>query len=198
MDFNNSETKTNLMRAFAGESQARNRYTLAASKAKKANLYGVQQVFLFTAGQEKEHAEIFYKFLKDYAGENIEIEGSYPIDYYDDVVKLLRAAEHNEMEEYDDVYKAFGEKAEEEGFTDIADKFKRIAEIEKTHAERFRLLADLIEQNKLFVSDVKTGWVCLNCGAVVEGTEAPEKCPVCDHDQGYFIRIEMAPIAAGK
>lgn len=192
-DFKTSETKENLMRAFAGESQARNRYTFAAEQAKEQKMQVVQRVFLYTAGQEKEHAEIFYNYLKDLAGETIHIDGGYPIDISDNMLDLLRMAQHNEFEEHDDVYQAFGNKAKEEGFTQIANSFFMIADIEKKHGERFGRFADYLEQNKLYVSDVKTGWICLNCGYVYEGTQAPEKCPVCQHDQGYFMRLELSP-----
>ncbi len=193
VDFRNSETKDNLMRAFAGESQARNRYTFAAQQAKKENLYVVGAVFEYTAGQEKEHAEVFYKHLKELAGETIHVDGGYPVDIEDDVAKLLRKAQHNEYEEHDPVYKAFADKAQEEGFSKVAASFRMIAEVEKIHGDRFGRLADLLEQKKLFVSDVKTAWMCLNCGYVFEGETVPEKCPVCDHDKGYFIRFELSP-----
>ena len=169
VDFKTSETKENLMRAFAGESQARNRYTFAASEAKKQNLQVIEAIFTFTANQEKEHAEIFYGHLKELAGETIEIDGGYPVDLYDDVVQLLYAAQHNEYEEHDPIYKAFAEKAREEGFLKVAASFDGIAGIEKIHGDRFGKFAKLLEENKLFVSDVKTGWMCLNCGYVYEG-----------------------------
>lgn len=191
MDFNNSETKKNLLRAFAGESQARNRYTFAAAQARKQDLYVIEAAFNFTAGQEKEHAELFYNRLATASGENIQIDGSYPIDISDSVVDLLRSAHHNEYEEYEDAYKNFSEIAQSEGFSDIADLFKKIAEIEKTHGDRFLRLADLLEQGKLFVSDVSVKWMCLNCGFVFDGTDVPPNCPVCRHDRGYFIRLEM-------
>ncbi len=193
VDFKNSETKDNLMRAFAGESQARNRYTFAAEQAKKENLYVVGAVFEYTAGQEKEHAEVFYDHLKELAGETIHVDGGYPVDLEEDVAKLLRKAQHNEYEEHDPVYKTFAAKAQEEGFPKVAASFRMIAEIEKIHGDRFGRLADLLEQKKLFVSDVKTAWICLNCGYVFEGEAVPEKCPVCDHDRGYFIRFELSP-----
>ncbi len=193
VDFKNSETKDNLMRAFAGESQARNRYTFAAEQAKKENLYVVGAVFEYTAGQEKEHAEVFYDHLKELAGETIHVDGGYPVDLEDDVAKLLRKAQHNEYEEHDPVYKTFADKAQEEGFPKVAASFRMIAEIEKIHGDRFGRLAELLEQKKLFVSDVKTAWICLNCGYVFEGEAVPEKCPVCDHDRGYFIRFELSP-----
>lgn len=193
VDFKNSETKDNLMRAFAGESQARNRYTFAASQAKQEKLHVIEAVFTYTANQEKEHAEIFYHYLKELSGETIHVDGGYPVDIAENVVTLLRMAQHNEYEEHDSVYKAFGDKAAEEGFEKIAASFRMIAEIEKYHGDRFGKFADWLEQNKLFVSDVKTGWICLNCGYIYEGERAPEKCPVCDHDQGYFVRLELSP-----
>ncbi len=193
MDFNSSETKQNLMRAFAGESQARNRYTFAAEQAKEQKLHIVEAVFKFTAEQEKEHAEIFYDHLKELSGENVHIDGSYPVDIYETVLEVLRAAQHNEYEEFDPVYKEFGDKAVEEGFPKAAASFHQIAKIEKIHGDRFGRLADLLEEGKLFVSDVDCKWICLNCGHVYEGKEVPPQCPVCKHDKGYFIRIELAP-----
>lgn len=193
MDFKNSETKENLMRAFAGESQARNRYTFAASQAKQQKMHVVEAVFTFTANQEKEHAEIFYNHLKELSGENIHIDGSYPVDIYESVLEVLRAAQHNEYEEFDPVYQAFGDKAMEEGFPKVAASFHHIAGIEKIHGDRFGQLADLLEQNKLFINDVECKWMCLNCGFVYEGKEAPAMCPVCQHDRGFFIRLELAP-----
>ena len=193
MDFKNSETKDNLMRAFAGESQARNRYTFAAAQAKQQKMHVVEAVFTFTANQEKEHAEIFYNQLKELAGETVHIDGGYPVDIYESVLQVLRAAQHNEYEEFDPVYQAFGDKAMEEGFPKVAASFHQIAGIEKIHGDRFGELADLLEQNKLFISDVECKWMCLNCGFVYEGKEAPAMCPVCQHDKGFFIRLELAP-----
>ena len=193
MDFNNSETKKNLMRAFAGESQARNRYTFAAAQAKKEGHAAIEAVFTYTAGQEKEHAEIFYNLLSASAGENISIDGTYPVDIADSTVKLLKMAQHNEYEEHDDVYKSFAETAEKEGFASIAATFKMIAGIEKIHGNRFGRFAEFLESGKLYVSDVKASWVCLNCGFIYSGNSVPEKCPVCSHDRGYFIRVELSP-----
>ena len=192
-DFKNSETKDNLMRAFAGESQARNRYTFAAQQAKEEKLHVIEALFLYTANQEKEHAEIFYHPLKELAGETIQIDGGYPVDISESIQELLRKAQHNEYEEHDPIYKSFGQKAMEEGFRDVARSFFLIAEIEKVHGDRFGKFAKWMEENKLFVSQVKTGWICLNCGFIYEGEEAPEKCPVCAHDQGYFLRLELSP-----
>ncbi len=146
VDFKNSETKDNLMRAFAGESQARNRYTFAASQAKKEKLHVIEAVFTYTANQEKEHAEIFYKHLKELAGETIHVDGGYPVDITEDISKLLRMAQHNEYEEHDSVYKAFGEKAKEEGFMQVANSFFMIAEIEKKHGDRFGRFAEWMEK----------------------------------------------------
>lgn len=193
VNFTMSETKNNLMRAFAGESQARNRYTFGACQAKNAKLHVIEAVFNFTANQEKEHAEIFYNHLKELAGESISVDGSYPVDITASMVQLLRYAQHNEYQEHDDAYKAFGEKAQEEGFLGVANSFSQIAKIEKTHGDRFGCLADLLEAGKLFVADVQCKWMCLNCGHIHEGISAPEMCPVCRHEQGYFIRLELAP-----
>ncbi len=193
MDFRDSETKTNLMKAFAGESQARNRYTFSAGQARREKLYVVEAVFRFTADQEKEHAEVFYGHLSDMAGENIEISGAYPIDIAKDAAGLLRMAQHNEYEEHDDVYLNFAKKAEEEGFDAIADSFHKIADIEKIHGDRFGQFAEWLEQGKLFVSDVEAAWMCLECGHIYRGTQVPPVCPVCHNDRGYFIRLELAP-----
>lgn len=198
VDFKNSETKDNLMRAFAGESQARNRYTFAAGQAKKENHQALAQVFLYTADQEKAHAKVFYNHLKEMAGETIHADGGYPVDISQNLSDLLRMAQHNEYEEHDDVYQHFGDKAKEEGFDDIARSFHLIAEIEKLHGDRFGKFAEWMEKNQLYVSDVKTGWICLHCGFVCETTEAPVKCPVCGHDKGYFIRLELSPFASNS
>lgn len=179
------------MRAFAGESQARNRYTFAAAEAKTQKLPVIERVFLFTAGQEKEHAEIFYDFLKEFAGETIEVNGGYPVDISESIEELLGMAQHNEYEESDDIYPSFCNIAEDEGFPKIAEKFHMITEIEKHHGNRFGEYADLMKNNRLFVSDVKCGWICLNCGYQFEGFTPPEKCPVCNHEKGYFIRLSM-------
>ena len=137
IDFQHSETRENLMRAFAGESQARNRYTFAAAEAKRQKLPVLERLFIFTANQEKEHAEIFYNHLKPLAGTTIEIDGGYPIDLYPTMEEILKAAQHNEYEENDPIYKAFGDKAAEEGFPAIASSFYGIAAIEKIHGDRF-------------------------------------------------------------
>jgi rubrerythrin len=194
MDWKDSVTKENLLRAFAGESQARNRYTFAAETAKEKNLQVVQAVFLYTANQELAHGKVFYDLLKKAGCENVVIQDAgYPVDLADDPAKLLKLAQEHELEEYSDVYPAFADKAEEEGFREAAAKFRQIAAIEKVHADRFGRLAKQLEEGKLFVSSVDTGWLCLNCGHVLSGKQAPAKCPVCGHDQGYFVRFEFSP-----
>ena len=193
VEFCTSKTKENLMKAFAGESQARNRYTFAAQKAKEKGYYLLEQVFLYTAGQEKEHAEIFYNYLKPCAGENIQISGGYPVDISENVAELLRMAVHTEFEEHDDVDKQFAKVAKEEGFLEISATFEKIAEIEKTHGQRFQYYAQLLESGQLFEEADSGAFVCMNCGYIHHGTKAPKSCPVCKHDQGYFIRSEKAP-----
>lgn len=192
-ELKNSETAKNLMRAFAGESQARNRYTIAADKAKDQKLAVVEAVFRFTAEQERAHAEAFYEHLKELDGEEICVDGGYPVNVTESVLQLLKYAAGNEYKEYDDVYQSFAKTAEEEGFAKIAVDFKNIAEIEKRHGDRFAKLAEWLEGGKLFLSDAECGWMCLNCGNVIETKGAPEKCPVCNADQGFFIRLTMAP-----
>ena len=197
-NFKESETKTNLMRAFAGESQARNRYTFAAEIAKKQGLYVIEAIFNFTANQELAHANVFMKHLSEVSGENIEADGTYPVEVTNSVVELLENAAHNEFEEFDNVYKTFAETAEREGNIAVANSFKNIAKIEKTHSERFKMFAELLKQNKLFVCDIECEWMCLNCGNIIHSKNAPEICPVCNHEKGYFIRLELAPYTNSK
>ncbi|MBR4116801.1 MAG: rubrerythrin family protein [Clostridia bacterium] len=192
-NFKESQTKTNLMRAFAGESQARNRYTFAAEIAKKQGLYVIEAVFKYTADQELAHANVFMKHLSELNGETVEIDGGYPVEVTNSVIELLENAVHNETEEYEDVYKSFAETAEQEGILNVAGSFKDIANIENEHAKRFKMFAELLKQNKLFVSDAECDWVCLNCGNIYKGKSVPEVCPVCYHEKGYFIRLELAP-----
>lgn len=191
--FEESETLKNLMRAFAGESQARNRYTFAAALCKQQKLQVVETVFRFTAGQEQEHAEIFYHHMAQLEAATVTIDGGYPASGANSALKLLREAQHNEEEEQNVIYKSFGETARAEGFLPVAASFEQIAQIEGTHGQRFGFLADLLEQDRLFVSDVECGWMCLNCGHIFHGLAAPKLCPVCSHDQGFFIRLELAP-----
>lgn len=191
--FKDSKTKENLMKAFAGESQARNRYTFAAEEAKKQGLYAVREVFLFTAEQERAHAERFYELLREIEGETIEICAGYPVDRRDSVETLLYAAQHNEYEESDDVYQAFGDVAKEEGFMEVASAFYQIAKIEKIHGDRFGKLAQLLETGKYFENTEVGTWMCLNCGHIHSGVKVPGVCPVCRHERGYFIPVSLAP-----
>ena len=195
--FDKSQTKDNLMRAFAGESQARSRYTFAASQAKKEGLAGVSQVFAFTASQELAHAKVFYKFLAELSGRTISVDGTYPVDLQADTLGQLRAAQHNEYQEFEHDYAHFAQVARQEGFDLIAARFEMIAKIEKTHGDRFGSLADLLEGRRLFDNGEQTAWMCLNCGQIVTATAAPQLCPVCSHEQGYFIRLELAPFTRG-
>ena len=191
--FAHSQTRENLMRAFAGESQARNRYTIAAGIAHKSGLAVIQGLFLFTADQEKAHAKEFYSQLRDLGGQTVQVDGTYPVDLYADLLDYLRAAQHNEYQEWEHDYAAFARTAMEEGFPLVGKLFENIAGVEKIHGDRFGRYADMLEQGELFASDVKVEWMCLNCGYVVEATAAPAHCPVCRHPQGYFVRVELAP-----
>ncbi len=196
VDFMSSRTRENLMRAFAGESQARNRYTFAAGVARKEQLEVIARVFEFTADQERAHAKVFLDLLGNCAGQTIKIDGTYPVDVTDSALTCLRAAQHNECQEWQEVYAGFARTAREEGFDLIGHQFELIAEIEKTHGERFGLFADLLEQGKLFAEEDERAWVCLNCGKIVRAAAAPQVCPVCRHSQGYYVRLEMAPYTA--
>ena len=197
MEFRESRTRENLMRAFAGESQARNRYTFAAAAARSAGLHWVERVFRLTADQEKEHAELFIAHLAQCEGENIHIDGSYPVEngaWTPD--RLLRSAQHNEYEEANTIYPSFAAVAREEGFLTVASTFEMIAAIEKTHGDRFGLLARRAEESRLFTAQEEVPWLCLNCGHIHYGTQAPPICPVCKHAQGYFVRVEGTEILA--
>ncbi len=193
VDFKESKTRENIMRAFAGESQARNRYTIAAKAAEKQGMFAVNQIFLFTADQERAHAERFYGLLKNLSGTTVQIDGGYPVDHFESVTELLRAAQHNEMEEFDSVYPSFGDIAKEEGFIEAASTFYQIAKIEKIHGKRFGKLAELLENNRYYESEQDMDWMCLNCGHIQHGRMAPEVCPVCRYEKGYFIPVSLAP-----
>ena len=178
-NFFESETKENLMRAFAGESQARNRYTIAAEKAREKGMYTIADVR-------------FYELLKEFTGSTIQIDGTYPVDQQDTLEELLRAAEHNEKEEFEDVYPAFGSTAKAEGFLEAASTFFQIAEIEHTHQER-------LENGTYYSREEQGRWICTNCGYIHDGKQAPSVCPVCRHEKGYFLPYEYAPYkGAGK
>ncbi|MGL4914092.1 MAG: rubrerythrin [Romboutsia sp.] len=188
-----SKTKINLMRAFAGESQARNRYTFGAEQAKAQKLHVIEQAFAYTANQERAHAKVYYDHLKELSGQTIQIDGTYGVDVYDSLAQTLKASQHGEYEEWQDVYKSFANTAREEGFMTVANSFDQISEIEKTHGDRFGYFADKLESGMLFKSDKEEEWICLNCGHVHKGTEAPKACPVCQHNQGYFILYSKSP-----
>ena len=188
-----SKTKVNLMRAFAGESQARNRYTFGASQAKSNKLALIEQAFTYTANQEKEHAKVYYKHLKELSGGTIHIDGGYPVEVFDNIIDTLKAAQHDEYEEADSVYTSFADVAREEGFMAVANSFDKIATIEKVHGNRFGYFADKLENNTLFKSEKEEQWICLNCGYIYTGTEAPKACPACQHPQGYFILYSNSP-----
>lgn len=193
MTFENSRTKENLMKAFAGESQARNRYMFAAEQANTSNLYVLAEIFRYTADQEQAHAKVFYDHLAGLAGQNIAVEGTYPVDVADNVLDLLHMAQHNELEEFENVYPAFAAVAEEEGFLPVAASFRMIAEIEHNHARRFQHVAKLLEEGRLFAGTGEAVWMCQNCGHLYKGSKVPDTCPVCQHNRGFFIPVDMAP-----
>ena len=192
MEFKNSKTKENLMRAFAGESQARNRYNMAQAKAKAQQHYAIAAQFGFTADQEKAHAKVFYEHLKELSGQEIEFCADYPVTVTDDIAQLLHEAAKHESAESESIYPEFAKTAREEGFGDIARDFENIAKIEALHARRFSAFADLLEKDRLYKSDKTEVWTCLNCGFILESESAPEQCPVCGVPQGYYIRLSEA------
>ena len=194
MNLKDSKTKENLMRAFAGESQARNRYNMAGEAAKEQGYNIIQQIFDYTADQEKAHAKVYYDLLKEFSGENISLDtAAYPVDIYNnDIVKSLKSAQHNELEEWGEVYAEFAKTAKEEGFQQISKTFENIASIEKVHGDRFGELAQEIEEGMLYKRNEDTQWMCTHCGYIYEGKEAPIVCPVCNYPQGYYILYERA------
>lgn len=167
-----SKTEANLQTAFAGESQARNKYTYYASKAKKEGYVQISNIFLETAGNEKEHAELWFKALHG--------------DAIPDTIANLKDAAAGEHYEWTDMYAGFAETAKEEGFTRLAALFASVAKIEKTHEERYLKLLSNVENETCFRREEKQVWVCSNCGHIVFAKVAPEKCPVCDHPKAYF------------
>ncbi len=185
--FKGSKTAENLMKAFAGESQARMRYTYYASIAKKEGYRQISNVFQETADNEKEHAKLFFTHLISHGmNEHVqEIHAGYPIAMADTVKNLAYAAK-GEKEEWSDLYPSFAETAEKEGFPDVAKTFKLVSMVEKRHEERYNKLHSALEHHKLFVKDGKVYWKCLECGYIVEASKAPERCPVCSHPQGDF------------
>lgn len=182
-----SKTAENLMKSFAGESQARTRYTYYSSIAKKEGFVQISNIFLETAEQEKEHAKRFYKFLKnDYVDEAIEIQAAYPVSFHESTLKNLIAAANGENEEWTDLYPSFAEVADEEGYPEVAIAYRKILEVEKHHENRYKKLAKNIEDGKVFKKDEVILWKCINCGYIYEGDEAPAACPACAHPQAYF------------
>ena len=178
-----SKTEKNLLASFAGESQARNRYTFFASIAKKAGFEQIAVIFLETAGNEKEHAERFFKFLE---GGDVEITASYPAGVIEDTAANLLASAAGENLEWTKLYKEAEEIAQSEGFEKIAFVFKEIAEVEEQHEMRYRKLLKNLKENKVFKKDMVVKWKCRNCGYVHEGKEAPKECPACAHPQSYY------------
>ena len=182
-----TKTAENLMKSFAGECQARTRYTYYASVAKKEGYVQISNIFMETAEQEKEHAKRFYKFLKDdFAGEAIEITAGYPVDLYEDTAKNLKAAAAGENEEWTQLYPEFARIAREEGFPAVAVAYERIMEVENMHEDRYLKLLKNVEEGKVFKKDEVVLWKCSNCGYIFEGAEAPQACPACLHPQSYF------------
>jgi rubrerythrin len=186
MEFKISRTRTNLINAFAGESQARNRYTFFASEAKKAGYEQISAVYTDTAENEKEHAKLFYKLLVELApGDVLQVTASFPT-VLGDTLKNLGASIAGEHEEWTSDYIEAAMIAQEEGFPKVAATFRQIAEAEKSHERRFAALKANIENGSVFRKGAKTQWRCRNCGRVVEGEEAPKSCPTCQHPQGFF------------
>lgn len=187
MDFKKSKTAENLMKAFAGESQARMRYTYYASVARKEGYRQIEEIFLETAENEKEHAKLFWKqLLKNGMNEEgININATYPVGYGNTMQNLGYAAD-GENEEWTQLYSGFAKVAEEEGYPEVAQTFKKIGMVEKRHEERYRKLMDNVKNGTVFEKEGKVYWKCRNCGHIVEATQAPEICPVCDHPQAHF------------
>ena len=176
-------TEQNLLKAFAGESQARNRYTFFASKAAKEGYQQISGVFTETANQEKEHAEAFFKFLE---GGMVEITASFPAGVIGDTMTNLREAAAGENEEWSELYPCFAKVADEEGFPQIAETFRQIAKVEYEHEKRYLQLLERVTSGEVFQRDEPIEWQCRNCGYVLRGKEAPEICPACNHPQAYY------------
>lgn len=178
-----TKTEKNLMTTFAGESQARNRYTFWASVAKKEGFEQIAAIFTETADQEKEHAKRMFKFLE---GGDVEITASYPAGVIRSTAENLGEAAMGEEHEWKELYPACADIAEAEGFPEIAKMYREISVAEKFHGERYRQLQSNINENRVFKREDKQTWRCRNCGYIYEGTEAPEQCPACNHPQAYF------------
>ncbi len=178
-----TKTEQNLLKSFAGESQARMRYDYFSKQAKKDGLEQISAIFMETALNEKEHAKIFFKFLE---GGPVEITATYPAGVIGTTLENLKAAADGENEEWTDLYPHFAEVAKEEGFPEIANAYRMIAKVEKAHEERYRKLYDNLEAGKVFERDGVIVWKCRNCGYLHEGKKAPKVCPACKHPQAYF------------
>jgi len=178
-----TQTEKNLLKAFAGESQARNRYTYFASAAKKEGYEQISAIFLETAENEKEHAKVFFKYLE---GGDVEITAAYPAGIISDTKTNLEEAAAGERFEWDKLYRDFARVAEEEGFPEISRSFKEIAKVEMFHEARYRKLIENIASGKVFKKEKPVKWHCRNCGYIFEGKEAPEECPACKHPQAYY------------
>ncbi len=183
MGLKGSQTEKNLLTAFAGESQARNRYTFFASKAKKDGYRQISEIFTETANQEKEHAERLFKFLE---GGEVEISAAFPAGIIGSTLENLHAGAGGEHHEWTEMYPTFAKIAREEGFKEIAAVFTAIAVAEKQHEKRYLGLAKNIEEGTVFEKDEPTTWRCMNCGYVHEGKSAPNVCPACAHEQAHF------------
>lgn len=183
MKLKGSKTEKNILTAFAGESQARNRYTFFASKAKKDGYVQISKIFEETAAQEKEHAERLFKFLE---GGEVEITASFPAGVISSTEDNLLEAANGEDYEWKEMYPSFAKVAREEGFEEIAAVMENIAVAEKQHSARYKGLRDNIIDGTVFKKSVPVIWRCLNCGYLHEGLEAPEKCPACAHPRDYF------------
>ncbi len=178
-----TKTEKNLLASFAGESQARNRYTFFASAAKKEGYEQISSIFLETADNEKEHAKRFFKFLE---GGDVEISAVYPAGKISNTLDNLRAAAAGENIEWGHLYPDAAKVAKDEGFDDISECFTNIARVEKEHEKRYLALAANVEKKRVFKKDTKVKWRCRNCGFVFEGPEAPDKCPACLHPRAYY------------
>ena len=178
-----TKTEKNLLAAFAGESQARNRYTYFASAAKKEGFEQIANIFLETAGNEKEHAKIFFKHLE---GGEVEITAAYPAGVIGGTKKNLEAAAAGENLEWTTLYADFAKVAREEGFPEVARSFEQISKVERFHESRYRKLISNVEGNEVFQKKASVKWHCINCGYVHEGPEAPKECPACNHPQAYY------------
>jgi rubrerythrin len=183
MSVKGTKTEKNLLTAFAGESQARNRYTFFASQAKKDGYVQMQKIFEETAEQEKEHAKRLFKFLE---GGEVEVQAGFPAGVIGSTKDNLMAAAGGEHYEWTEMYPGFAKTAREEGLDEVADVFESIAVAEKQHEKRYNDLRANIEAGRVFKRDKPVIWRCINCGYLHDGAEAPEKCPACDHPQSWY------------